>query len=80
MAATLGGTSVFFILTVGVSVGEFALASNRFVEAGMVLGHGVSFLTWEIVTLGTASGCCLYWGILQLGAEGFSSTRSLPLG
>ena len=37
----------------------------------MVLGHGVSSLTWKVVTLGAASGCCLYWGVLQLGAEGY---------
>ena len=48
VAATLGGTSAFSILTVGVSVGgigQFAPASNRFVEAGTVLGQGVSSLT-----------------------------------
>ena len=44
MAATLDGTSAVSILTAGVSlggIGQSALASNRFVEAGMVLGHGV---------------------------------------
>ena len=62
MATTLGGTSAFSILTtVGVSVGGIgpdALASNRFVEAGMVLGNGVSSLLWRVVTVAAASGCC----------------------
>ena len=83
MAATLGQTSVSSISTVGVSVGgidQFALASNRFVETGMVLGHGVSSLTWMAVTLGVASGCCLCWVVLQLGTEGISSTWGLPVG
>ena len=35
------------------------LASNRFMEAGMVLCHGVSSLTWQVVTVGVALGCCL---------------------
>ena len=73
MTATLGGTSVFSILTtVGVSVGgidQDALTSNKLVEAGIILGHGVSFL----FSGAAASGCCLCWGMLQLG-EGFSST------
>ena len=62
MAATLGGTSAFSILTAGVCVGgigQSALALNKFVETGMVLGHAVSSLTWKIETLGMASGCCL---------------------
>ena len=93
MAATLGGTSAFPILTTGVSlrrIGQSALASNRFVEAGMVLGHGVSSLTWKVVALGTASGFCLLgvhcsWGqkgILPLGAflwgKGFLQISLVP--
>ena len=73
IAATLGGTSAFSILTtVGVSVGRIgqdALASNRFVEAGMVLGHGVFSLFWRVVTVAAASGCCS-WGLLQLWVNG----------
>ena len=46
----------------------------------MVLGHGVSPLIWRVVTLGAALGCCLCWGMLQLGVEGFSSTWVLPVG
>ena len=45
IAATLGGTSAFSTFTAGVCIGEIgqsALASNRFIEAGMVLGQGVS--------------------------------------
>ena len=83
MAATLGGTYAFSILTVGVCVGGIGqsdLALNKFVEAGMVLGHGLSSLTWKVGALGIASGCCLCWGGLQLGAEGFSSTWGLPVG
>ena len=41
----------------------------------MVLGQGVSSLTWKVGALGVASGC----GGLQLGVEGFSSTWGLPL-
>ena len=46
----------------------------------MVLGHGVSSLTWKVETLGMALDCCLCWGILQLVAEGFSSIWGLPVG
>ena len=80
MAATLDGTSAFSILTVGVHIegtGQSTLASNRFVEAGMVLGHGVSSLTWKVGALALVLGCCLCWGGMQLGAEGFSSTWGL---
>ena len=82
MAATLCGMSAFSILTAGVSVGGICQdirASNRFMEAGMVLAHGVSSLTWKVETLGIASGCCLCWGVLQQGAEEFSSTLGLPV-
>ena len=83
MAATLGGTSVFSILTtVGVSaggIGQVALASNRFVESGMVLGHGVSSPFWRVVTVGTASSCCS-WGLLKLGVEGISPSWNLVVG
>ena len=56
----LGGTSVFSTFTVDADVGgigQSALASNRFVEAGTVLGQGVSSLTWKVGALGIASGC-----------------------
>ena len=80
MAAILGGTPVFsFLTTVGVSVGEIdqdALASNKFVEAGIVLGHGVSSLFCGAA----ATGCCLSWGVIQLGVEGFSSSWGFPVG
>ena len=75
MAATLGGifSSAFSILiTVGVSVGgigQDALALNKFVEAGMVLGHGVSSLFCGVVAVTAGSGCCSSWELLQLGAE-----------
>ena len=36
-------------------MGQSALALNRFMEAGMVLGLGVSFLTWKVGALGIAS-------------------------
>ena len=63
MAATLGGIfSAFSILiTVGASVGgigQDSLALNKFVEAGMVLGHGVSSLFCGVVAATAASGCC----------------------
>ena len=80
MVATLSRTSVFSILTtVGVSVGgigQDALTSNKFVEAGLILGHGVSSLFCGAA----GSDCCLGLGVLQLGAEGFSSTWGLPVG
>ena len=60
ITATLGGTSAFSGFALGVCIGEIgqsALASNRFVGAGMVLGHGVSSLTWKVGALGAASGC-----------------------
>ena len=60
IAATLGGTSAFSTFTVGVYIGEIgqsALASNRFMEAGAVLSQGVSSLTWKVGALGIAS-CC----------------------
>ena len=83
MAATLGGTFAFCTLTVGVcigGIGQSALALIRFMEAGMVLGLGVSSLTWKVGALGMASGCGLCWEGLQLGAEEFSSTWGLPVG
>ena len=79
IADTWGGTSVFSTFTVNAGIGEIgqsALALNRFVEAGTVLGQGVSSLTWKVGVLGAASGC----GGLQLGTEGFSSTCGLPAG
>ena len=79
IVATLGGTSFFSTFTVGVcigGIGQSALASNRFMGAGMVLGQGVSSLTWKVGALAVASDC----GGLQLGAEGFSSTWGLPVG
>ena len=62
IAATLGGTSAFSTFTVGVCVGgigQSALALNRFMEAGMVLGQGVSSLTWNNAELGITS----VWGL-----------------
>ena len=77
IAATPGGTSVFSTFTMGAGVGgigQSSLASNRFMEAGMVLGQGMSSLTWKVGALGAASGC----GELQLGVEGFSPTCGFP--
>ena len=57
IAATLGGTSAFSTFTVGVcigGIGQSPLASNRFMEAGMVLGQGVSSLKWKVGALGIA--------------------------
>ena len=76
IAAMLGGT--FSTFTVGICIGRIgqsALASNRFVKAGMVSGQGMSSLTWKTGALGVTSSC----GGLQLGAEGFYSTWGLPL-
>ena len=62
IAATLGGvfSSAFFILiAVGASIGgigQDALASKKFVEAGMVLGHGVPSLFCGDVAVTAASG------------------------
>ena len=83
MTATLSGTSGFSILTtLDVSeggIGQDALASNMFVEAGMALDHEVSFLVWRVVTVGAASGCCS-WGLLKLGVEGPSPSWKLGVG
>ena len=49
-----GDTSVFVGTGVG-RIGQSALASNKFMEAGSVLGQGVSSLTWKVEALGTAS-------------------------
>ena len=57
IAANWGGTSVFSTFTVGAGIGgigQSALASNRFMEAGIVLGQGVSSLTWMVGVLGAA--------------------------
>ena len=66
MAAALGGTSAFSIITtVGVSVGgigQDTLALNRLVEAGMVIGHGVSSLFCGVVAVTAAYSCCS-WGL-----------------
>ena len=65
MAAKLGGTffsASSFLITVGAPVGgisQDALTLNKFVEAGMVLGHGVSSLFCGAVAVIAASGCCL---------------------
>ena len=70
IAATLGGTSVFSTFTVGACLGgicQSAMTSNRFMEAGMVLGQRVSSLTWKVGVLVVASGC----SGLQLGWKDF---------
>ena len=59
IAAIWGGTSVFSTFTVSVGVGgigQSALASDRFMEAGKVLGQGVSSLTWKVGALGAGCG------------------------
>ena len=86
IAATLGGvfSSAFSILiAVGASIGgigQDALASNKFMEASMVLGHGVSFLFCGAVVVTPASGHCSTRGLLLLGVEGPSSSGSLFVG
>ena len=73
----LHGTFSAFTMSVCIEgIGQSALALNRFMEAGMVLGQGVSSLTWKVGALGVASGC----GGLQLMVDGFSSTWDLPVG
>ena len=60
IAAVWGGTSVFSTFTEGAAVGitgRPALASNSFLEVGMVLGQGMSCLTWKVGALGIASSC-----------------------
>ena len=60
IAATLDGTSAFSTFIVGVcigGIGQSALALNRVMDAGMVLGQGVSSLIWQVVSLGMASDC-----------------------
>ena len=61
-------------------IGQDALASNKYVEAGMVLDHGVSPLFCGAVAVTAASGCYLSWGLLQLGVEGPSSSWGFPVG
>ena len=76
IAATMGGTSAFSVGGCIGGIGQSDLALNRFMEAGTVLGQGVSSLTWKTGALGEASSC----GGLQLGAEEFSSAWGLPVG
>ena len=86
MASILGGifSSAFLVLmAVGTSVGgigQDALASNKFVEAGMVLGHGVSFLFCRAVAVTAVSGCCSSWELWQMGVEGPSISWSFLVG
>ena len=73
MAVPLGGvfSSAFSVLVaVRASIGEIgqdALASNRFVEAGMVLDHGVCSLFCGAVAVTAALGCCPTRGLLLQG-------------
>ena len=72
MAVTLVGASAFSLLTEGVCVGgigQSALALNRFVEAGTVLGHGVSSLTWKVGALGIASDFLSLLGWIAAGSR-----------
>ena len=51
-------------------------SSSSFLQMGQCCPHvhGVvemSSLTWKVVALGTASGCCLCWVALQLGQKDF---------
>ena len=60
IAAIKAGTSVFSTFTEGAvvgGIGQFALALNRFKEAGTVLGQRESSLTWKVRELGIASHC-----------------------
>ena len=86
IADNLGG--IFFsassiFITVGPSVreiGQDALASNKFVEACMVIGHGKFSLFCGVVAVTAALGCCFSWGLLQLGVERPSSSWGFPVG
>ena len=53
------------------------LATNKYVEAGTVLGHGVASLVgWVAVAEALGSrdaGCCSIGGLLQIGISGPSS-------
>ena len=86
MAANLGGvlfSASSILITVGASVGgigQDALNSNKSVEAGIVLGNGVSSLFCGAVAVTASSGWCLSWGLLQMGAEGPSSFWGYPVG
>ena len=86
MGANLGGvlfSACSVLIPMGASVGgigQDALASNKFVEVSMVLDHRVSSLCCGAVAVNAASGCCLSWGLLQLGVEGPFSSWGLPVG
>ena len=84
IAASFGGVfsfdfSVLTKVGVGTSftlggIGHDDLATNKFVEAGTVFGHGVSSLVGGAVnvTVVVALGCCCaVGGLLQLGWMGF---------
>ena len=75
MAATLGGifSSAFSALTMGMSfdgMGHDTLASNKFVEGGLVLGHEASSVFCGAVAVTAALGCCSSWGLLPLVQRG----------
>ena len=84
IAACFGGvfSSVFSILIKGgcwdfisiEGIGHDALAMNKFIQAGMGFGHGVSYLFCGAVAVAAALGCCYSVGVLLFGAEGPSSS------
>ena len=63
-------------------IGHDALATNKFVEAGIVFGHGVSSLVGGAVDAAVvvALGFCTIGGLPQLGMNGLSSSLNFPVG
>ena len=81
VVANLGGllfSACSILITVGASVGgigQDALASNKFLEAGMVLGHGVSSLF-----CGACGNDCSFRLLSFLGIATAGGQKDLPLG
>ena len=89
IAACFGGVfSVFSVLTkVGVGtpftlggIGHDTLATNRFVEASVVFGHGLSSLVIEAENVVAVVGCCAIGRLVQLGVNWCSSSWNFPVG
>ena len=85
IAACFGGVffSAFSVLTkvgIGTSftfggIDHYSLVTNKFLEASIVSGHGVSSLVSGAVDVAVvvALGCCAIGGLLHLGVNGLSS-------
>ena len=74
---------LFHLTTVATSfggIGQDTLASNKFMEADMVLDNGMSTLLCGSMAVTAASGCCSSWGLLPLGVEGPSSSWNFLVG